>query len=156
MHKIMFKIIALNIVIIFSSLLAQDNFELMYNNYKMHNYAQIQNQLKKISKEKQNSLEFAFFSALFNTNGEEAKKTFQLIFDDGNPRLKKMAAKKLMDYYYAKGYYVNASKYQEFLIDEQNEQSPSGESIVDRFCYNQQLNLKSQKRKISRQNISFK
>ena len=120
MHKCVIKITLINIVTLFSFLSAQDTFELMYSNYTNHNYIEIQNQLAKIDQKNRNGLEYQFFNALFNTNGEETKETFQLIFEKGNVRLKKLAAKKLMDYYYAKGYYVNASKFQEYLIDEGN------------------------------------
>lgn len=133
MNKVMVKIILIGTVAFYSFSSAQDVFELMYQDYKNHKYTNIKTQLARINQEQKSRLEYKFYVAIFNTNGEEAKESFQLIFEKGNPKFKKLAAKKLMDYYYAKGYYVNASKYQEFLIDEDAGQSITEDSIVDQI-----------------------
>ena len=129
MLKFKHKIVLIIVVTFISFLPAQDRIEAMYSGYKQHNYTVIKNELINIKPENQTSLEYQFFSALFHKNGEEAKETFQVTFEKGDQRLKKLSAKKLMDYYYAKGYYVNASKYQEYLIDEGNWGNISAEPI---------------------------
>ena len=103
-----------------SALPAQEPFDAIYRNYEQHKYAIVRQDLSVVDQQYQSTLDYQFFSAVFNKKGEEAKDIFQLVFEKGEKRLKMLAAKKLMDYYYAKGYYVNASKYQEYLVDEGN------------------------------------
>lgn len=109
-----------------SLLLAQEPFDAIYKNYEQHKYELVRQNLSNIDQEYQSSLDYQFFSAVFNKKGEEAKDTFQLVFEKGDKQLKKLAAKKLMDYFYAKGYYINASKFQEYLVDEGNGSVESG------------------------------
>jgi len=106
------------VLLFFAELSAQTPFTEIYKNYEQHNYEIVRQNLSAVDQQYQSSLDYQFFNAVFNKNGEIAKETFQLIFEKGNKSLKKLAAKKLMDYYYAKGYYINASKFQEYLVDE--------------------------------------
>ena len=119
MHKMHVKIFVI-LAILYSLLLAQDPFDTLYKNYEQHNYEIVRQDLSGVDQNYQSGLDYQFFSAVFNENGEEAKEIFQLVFEKSNKHLKRLAAKKLMDYYYAKGYYVNASKFQEYLVDEGN------------------------------------
>jgi hypothetical protein len=106
---------------VFSSvLLGQDPFDAIYKNYEQHNFEMVRQKISNIDQKYQSSLDYQFFTAVLNKNGEEAKEVFQSVFEKGEKELKKLAAKKLMDYYYAKGYYLNASKFQEYLVDEGN------------------------------------
>ncbi|MEJ2545757.1 MAG: SPOR domain-containing protein, partial [Calditrichaceae bacterium] len=107
-------------ILIIATLFAQKSFDDIYTNFEQHNFKRVRQLLSGLDQQQQTSLDYQFFSAVFNKNGEEAKETFQLVFEKGNKPLKKYAAKKLMDYYYAKGYYINAAKFQEYLVDAGN------------------------------------
>lgn len=58
-----------------------------------------------------------YYKALLTSNGEAAQKIYARVFDAGSKAYKVRAAKKLMDYYYAVGYYVTAEKYQKFIAE---------------------------------------
>jgi len=119
------------ILVLFSSIiLAQSQFDAMYKNYEQHNFEMVKQDLSIMDQKYQSEPEYQFFRAVFLKNGEEAKNNFQMVFEKSGAKLKKLAAKKLMDYYYAKGYYVNASKFQEYLIDEGTEITSAGAAEV--------------------------
>ncbi len=61
-----------------------------------------------------------FFKSLFISNGEVAQKNYQTVFDSGSKIVKPLAAQKLMEYFYAAGYYVTATKYQKYIVENQN------------------------------------
>jgi len=90
----------------------------MYKDYMNHEYDELRQRLAQINAGQKSDPEYLFYRAVFNKNGEEAKEIFQDVFDNGEGRVKALAARKLMDYYYAKGYYLNASKYQKYLIED--------------------------------------
>ncbi|MEJ2053429.1 MAG: SPOR domain-containing protein [Calditrichaceae bacterium] len=117
--------ITLLIFLFISISYSQDLYETMYNGYISQDYNKVKSALQNVKESDQAELKYKFYSALFNKNGEEAKETFQIVFDNGQGRIKALAAKKLMDYYYAKGYYLNASKYQKYLIEDSPAITPS-------------------------------
>ena len=115
------------IVIIFiafalcTSLSAQSKSSDLFNAYNDQNFTELQTLFNQLQKTDVSRMEWTFYSALFTTDGEEAKNKFQQVFDESQGQLKKMAAKKIMDYYYAKGYYINAAKYQKYIVDKESE-----------------------------------
>ena len=117
MNEMFRKLTVLILLFAVLVLYGQDSFSKMYSDYEQHNFIQLKSDLSSVSQENQSTPEYRFFSAIFQKNGEEAKDVFQDVYENGSSRIKLMAAKKLMDYYYAKGYYINAAKYQEFMID---------------------------------------
>ena len=86
--------------------------------YEAHNYEALKKALD--SYPSSNSYEVMFFRALFNENGEEAKAAYERVFSNTNGKLKRYSAKKLMDYYYANGYYETAKKYQKYLVESES------------------------------------
>ena len=54
---------------------------------------------------------------IFLENGEEALNIYLRLFKNSYGVFKSIISKKLSDYYYAKGYYLTASKYQKFLVE---------------------------------------
>jgi hypothetical protein len=83
--------------------------------YEAHDYDHLRIEFAQYRAE--NSYEYKFFNALFNENGEEAKTVYENIFNKGGGLIKRYSAQKLMDYYYAKGYYDSVKKYQEYLVN---------------------------------------
>ena len=86
--------------------------------YESHKYEELKSVLNSYSSN--HSYEIMFFKALFNEKGDEAKFTYEKVFKNTSGRFKRYSAKKLMDYYYANGYYETALKYQKYLVDSEN------------------------------------
>lgn len=58
-----------------------------------------------------------FFSTIFIKDGEEAYANYKELFNKADGRIKYLAAERLKDYYYAKGYYSTASDYERYLAE---------------------------------------
>lgn len=116
-------------IILLTSMLitaAQVPVSALFTYYDEQNYAEIEKQLQTIGASDPPSIEIAFFRALFLESGEEAKEQFQHVFENSKGKVKSLAAKKLMDYYYARGLYTTAAGYHEFLtVKEPDAKSPT-------------------------------
>ncbi len=109
----MIKIIyILFISFLLSSAIADDALMELYD---AHNYSALKKTLDSYSGA--NSYEIIFFRAVFNENSQEAKAAYENVFSHTSGKLKRYSAKKLMDYYYANGYYDTAKKYQKYLVE---------------------------------------
>ena len=62
-----------------------------------------------------------FFLALFIQDAAQAQTKFSSAFESASPVVKRLAAEKLKDYYYAIGYYVTATKYEKYLVEHVND-----------------------------------
>jgi len=109
---------------------AQVPVSTLFNYFDNQNYTEIEKQLKVIGPGDQSSIEIAFFRALFMESAEEAKDQFQYVFENSKGKVKSLAAKKLMDYYYARGLYTTAAGYHEFLTDKEPDAPPSTVSTL--------------------------
>lgn len=96
---------------------AGQQFEVLYKLYEQNDFDKLRQKVEELSGTYPDALETRFFKALFISNGENAKKHYLYVFEQGKGKIKIFAAKKLMDYFFAKGYYVNASKYQKYLVE---------------------------------------
>ena len=122
-----FRILKLIIIIVVFNLstVLGENFENLYKLYDLQNYETLEIEVKKIDLKYSEFPEIKFFKTIFLENGDEAVKVYKEIFDDSNAILKKYISKKLGDYYYAKGYYLTASKYQEYLVEKNSTKNNS-------------------------------
>ena len=113
-----------NILFIFTLILsfqisvAQDlvNKEL-FDLYQNQKFEELKSQLNKLDKTNNKSFEIEFLNAIFMENGEEALQVYLRLFENSRGEFKSIVSKKLSDYYYAKGYYLTASKYQKYLVE---------------------------------------
>ena len=106
--------------------LAQDKYNTLYNLYGQKQFEQLKSELSKYPSGPNASLDLRFFNALFEQDAELARQEYQYVFDRAAGKLKNMAAGKLMEYYYARGYYVNAEKYHKFIVENKAADSRSG------------------------------
>lgn len=131
MQSIKFKYL-INIFIIlfclFAFAFANQQFDILYKLYAQNDFRQLRQNVEELNQKYPDSIEIRFFKALFISDGETAKGHYLFTFEQGKDRIKLLAAKKLMDYYYARGYYVNASKYQKYLVE--NEQRGESNDII--------------------------
>jgi hypothetical protein len=101
-----------NVGILFSQ-----NFSKLYELYESKNFDQLKIELDQFNNQFKNSTEIKFFDALFLEDGEQALLIYKSLFDISEGKIKTYLAQKLSDYYYAKGYYITASKYQKYLVE---------------------------------------
>lgn len=107
------------------SLINKDLFNL-YNNQK---FEELKLKINKLDKNKSRSAEIEFLHTIFLQNGEDALKIYLKLFESSYGDLKSIVSKKLSDYYYAKGYYLTASKYQKYLVEDTHTK-PTNQKIV--------------------------
>jgi len=105
---------------------AQNNYNTLYTLYEQKQFERLKSELGKYPTGSDTSLDIRFFNALFEQDAELARQEYRNIFDRATGKLKNLAAGKLMEYYYARGYYVNAEKYHKFIVDNKAEDSGSG------------------------------
>ena len=91
--------------------------ENLYNLYKQNQLQILEESVKKKPPAADGDYELLFFQTLFVKDGEQAEQKYLSVFEYGSPRLKLLAAKKLMAYFYAAGYYVTSEKYQKYLVE---------------------------------------
>ncbi len=76
--------------------------------------------------------EHSFYRALFERDGEKAVIVYKTLFHESEKRyLKYLAADRLQDYYYARGYYTTAAEYKQYVADHIRDiEIPSTETTV--------------------------
>jgi hypothetical protein len=62
----------------------------------------------------QNDPEVKFFSTVLTDNGDNAFSIYERLFIQSRGVLKNLAAEKLAEYYYARGFYVKSAEYEKF------------------------------------------
>ena len=83
--------------------------------YKGQKFEELKSELQKLKNNQ--SPEIQFLNTIFMENGEQALNVYLKLFKNSYGDFKAIIAKKLSDYYYAKGYYLTASKYQKYLVE---------------------------------------
>ncbi len=101
-------------------LFAQGKLDIWTDTYARKDFARIKDMLSGGEDAFLKPSDALFFKSLFISNGEVAQKNYQTVFDSGSKILKPLAAQKLMEYFYAAGYYVTATKYQKYIVENQN------------------------------------
>jgi len=112
------KIIILLILFVgLSSLKASGGGPQWFKLMKQHRFSELQKQLKQSAPADSEIPEYRFCKALFLKDGEQARAIYENLYKTTQGRVRFYAARKLMDYYYAKGYYVNAADYQKYIVE---------------------------------------
>lgn len=93
------------------------SFNKLLKYYQEHNIEAFRSEAQKIDREAlEQAPDLEFFYTLLNENGEEALSEYERLYKSGSPRVRYLAAEKLMEYHYARGYYITASEYEKYLI----------------------------------------
>lgn len=90
---------------------AQSPLEQCMNFYRQQDFDKIQLALKNVAPQDTNRLEYLFFKSIFLRDAELAKKNYEEVYARAQGALKKMAAERLYDYYYARALYVKANQF---------------------------------------------
>ena len=92
----------------------------LYENQKLE---ELKVELDEVDNKISQTPEIKFLNTVYLENGEDALTIYLQLFENSFGDLKSAIAKKLSDYYYAKGYYLTASKYQKYLVESTNTKS---------------------------------
>ena len=91
--------------------LAAQNISELFSLYQDKNFSVLQQKVQELSIPYPEKAELRFFNALFLENGEAAVQVYEQIYPDAGGILKTELAKKLGEYYYARGFYTRASEF---------------------------------------------
>ena len=117
MKSIFFILIILSFQFLNAQELVNKKLFSLYQNQK---FEELKSEINKLNKTENKSSEIEFLNTVFQENGEEALQVYLRLFENSRGELKSVVSKKLSDYYYAKGYYLTASKYQKYLVENTN------------------------------------
>jgi len=97
--------------------LGQIKPEQLYQAYKEHDFTRLHSLLNQIKPAQTQTPEMRFYQAVFKENADSAVKIYKEVFQLANVRTRLLSAEKLYEYYYAKGFYVTAEKYQKYMAE---------------------------------------
>lgn len=101
------------------------SFDELITLYKDQKHEQLKKEIDKLPDDPELSkTENAFLKALTTPNAEEAKRIYERLFDAGSPKVRYLAAQKLMQYHYARGYYITSEDYQKYLLRNEKDLQP--------------------------------
>ena len=86
-----------------------DQLKLLYQQKNMDQLRQL------VLDNNSDSPEILFFKTIFNENGEESIRVYETLFSNAGGELKSLIAKKISEYYYAKGFYVKSAGYDKYI-----------------------------------------
>jgi hypothetical protein len=84
------------------------NTDVLFQLYNDRNMEALKTQLPDFTE----SSEKAFFEALFMNDADSCVEIYKAIYPDASSKLKPLVAKKLYEYYYARGFYITAQRYE--------------------------------------------
>lgn len=96
---------------------AQVQREQLYQAYMNKDFSRLRTLLGQVPPAQAHMPEVSFYQALFNENADSAAQIYQDVFERANAQVKLLSAQKLYEYYYAKGFYVTAEKYQKYMTE---------------------------------------
>jgi hypothetical protein len=115
LKRILFIYIA---VVVTSQPIYAQSFNRLLSYYRNHQVAEFKTEAEKIDQEaiRQNP-DLEFFYIVVQANAETALSAYERLFKEGSDRVRYLAAEKLKEYHYARGYYITASDYDKYLIE---------------------------------------
>jgi len=136
MWKLEYKSLILIIILcVFFNPVNAQQFEKLFELYENRRIEQLRDIVMDMSKTYSSSPEVIFFKNLFNENGEESTLIYEQILPKSQGRLKRYITKKLANYYFAKGYYITAKRYEEMninSIEETEQKNPANSEEEDK------------------------
>jgi hypothetical protein len=121
---------ALGLWFYFPQLLVAQDISGLYSLYQNRQFRTLQERVTVLSGQYPENAEVRFFNALFLEDGEEAAQIYEQLYPGASEQLRKELAKKLSEYYYARGFYTRAEEFQKIKQTEfpENLKSP-GEPV---------------------------
>lgn len=103
-------------LLISNSILSAQKHQELFDYYANRQIDKLEIRIKKLNDSTQNDLEVLFFSTVLADNGDNAFSIYERIFGQSRGPLKNLAAEKLAEYYYARGFYVKSSDFKNIAI----------------------------------------
>ncbi len=94
---------------------AQVDWQQMRAFYQQAQFDRLKTALQNVKGAQTNQPEYLFFKSLFIKDAEQAVKNYQHIFETSKGWLKSLAAERLRDYFYARGFYYKAAEYEPYI-----------------------------------------
>jgi hypothetical protein len=114
MWRMGFKYTTITLCLIFSNIstLSAQQFSHLYELYAEKKLSLLEDEVKKLNNNSDREIDLIFFHALFIEDGDQAIKIYEQLINRAAGLLKKYTAKKISEYYYARGFYVKAAQYE--------------------------------------------
>ncbi len=113
------------IISLFHFTVTAQSFDGLIKLYTDQKHEQLKKEIDKLPDDPElSNPEIAFLKALISPNAEEAKRIYERLFDAGSPKVRYLAAQKLMQYHYARGYYITSEDYQKYLLKNEKDLRP--------------------------------
>ena len=122
MWRMVHKIILSKIVFVSSIItIHAQEVDILYKFHYNHQIDELRSTVYELQSKYPDNLDIQYFSALFIENGDDAIKVYENLLQKAQGNLRKNIAKKIAEYYYAKGYYLSANRYQKIVLEEIDE-----------------------------------
>jgi hypothetical protein len=101
-------------LVILDQLQAQD-FSELFSLYQQKNFSTLQQKIMSLSDRYADHDQIQFFNAVFIENGDDAFRIYEQLYPRATGIFKVILAKKLSQYYYARGFYIRAAEFDKVL-----------------------------------------
>ncbi|MHA1988896.1 MAG: hypothetical protein ACW98D_19940, partial [Promethearchaeota archaeon] len=92
---------------------AQNHLDL-FEYYANKQIDKLETRVQQLEKNLKNDPEVLFFSTVLTDNGDKAFSIYERLFIQSHGPLKNLAAEKLAEYYYARGFYIKSKEYEKY------------------------------------------
>jgi hypothetical protein len=92
---------------------AQNHLDL-FEYYANKQIDKLEIRVQQLEKNLKNDPEVLFFSTVLTDNGDKAFSIYERLFIQSHGPLKNLAAEKLAEYYYARGFYIKSKEYEKY------------------------------------------
>ena len=96
------------------SIVSGQNHKDLFEYYTNKQIDKLESRIQELEKSVKNDPEVLFFSTVLTDNGDKAFPIYERLFIQSHGFLKNLAAKKLAEYYYARGFYIKSSDYEKY------------------------------------------
>jgi hypothetical protein len=93
------------------SIVSAQKYPDLYTYYTNRNIDKLETRIQQLENTTQNDPEVLFFRTVLSDNGDSAFNIYDRLFKQSKGSLKNLAAQKLAEYYFARGFYVKSSEY---------------------------------------------
>ncbi len=130
--KIFFLTLILSLLFSISILPAQEHQDL-FEYYANRQIDKLETRIEQLGNIAHNDPEVLFFSTVLINNGDNAFSIYERLFKQSRGPLKNLVAEKLAEYYYARGFYVKSSEFENiaktYIPVKTTEKIKSGDNI---------------------------
>jgi len=86
----------------------------LFDYYASRQIEKLASRVAQLENSAQTDPEVLFFSTVLNDDGDNAFSVYERLFIESRGNLKNLAAEKLSQYYYARGFYIKSAEYEKY------------------------------------------